>query len=110
MANPNIVSLTTLNYDIDLKGLTTTNSTIVSEVAASNVQVVDNLFITSIVAGTVSVTINHGTTALFNSIQVTGFTTEQIKGPIVLKETQYLTGNASANSSINVTAHKRTMA
>lgn len=107
MANPNIAALTTLTFDRDKGLLTITQATMVGEVASGTVEIIDKIALAGIATGTFSVNINHGTTQIFSSTQITGFTTELIDGPIVLKEGDYMTGNASANSSVNYLISKR---
>lgn len=111
MANPNVSALTTLQYDRDKGALTTTTATIVAEVATGNVQIVESIILAGLAVGSFMTTINHGTTAIFSSIQVTGLTSEIIGGigaPVaVLKEGDYMTGKTSANSSVNYLINKR---
>lgn len=113
MANPDIGSLATLRYDIDIKALTTTTSTIVAEVATGEVHVIESIAIAGIANGSFTMNLNHGTTAFIASAQVTGFQTTLLgndaKNVLTVKEGSYVTGNASANSSVNVFVNKRVM-
>jgi len=109
MSNPNVAALSTFNYDYDKVALVSATATITSAVGANLVQIVENIFITSITSTTVGVTISHGTQQIVNSMTLTGFTTQQISGPIVLKEGDYITGAATVNSAVNLMINKRTL-
>lgn len=109
MANPNIVTVSTINYERDKGALTTTLATLVTTVGVGTVQIIESIYIPNISSSAVRVTINHGSIALLNSANISGFTTEQISGPIVLQEGDYLAGQASANSSANFIVNKRSI-
>ncbi len=113
MANPDIGSLATLTFDRNVGALTTVTATIVPEVATGNVQIIESIALAGIATGSFGVTINHGTTAIVSSAQVTGFTTQILGGTnnniAVLKEGDYMTGKATANASVNYLVNKRVM-
>lgn len=111
MANPDISSSTsTTKLDRNLGILTTTSTTIVPEVAVGEVQNIVSIALAGVASGTFGVQINHNTTQIAESLSLTGFTTEIISGPITtLTEGDYMTGKATANSSVTYIINKRVM-
>lgn len=109
MANPNLLSPTTIKGESYQQALTTTLTTDILTVAASHLYEIKNIIVANI-DGTNSVDITLGiiksggsVVLIMNTVPLPADTTIIIEGPFYLEEGDILEGGASANSDATCT-------